>query len=285
MLRGALAAALTPLRDAGESLDEDVIGPYVDFLAAGGVDGLLALGTTGEGFLLPVEQRMRAAQLFVEAANGRLLVAVHCGAQSTWDTVELAAHAADAGADAVAVMAPPYFMLDDTELLSHFDAAARACAPTPFYIYEFAARSGYAVPIPVIERLREAAPNFRGLKVSDKPWERFAPYLIEGLDVLVGPEALLPQGLAAGAIGAVSALASTFPELVAAAVREPGASDLAPVRAALERFPFQAAAKLVVAKRGVPIGPDVRRPLRMLTDEERRELGQWLESSSPVPVP
>ena len=185
----------------------------------------------------------------------------------------------------MAVMAPPYFMLDDTELLTHLDAAARACAPTPFYIYEFAARSGYAVPIPVIERLREAAPNFRGLKVSDRPWERFAPYLIDGLDVFVGPEALLPQGLAAGAIGAVSALASTFPELVAAAVREPGGSDLAPVRAALERFPFQAAAKFVVARRGVPIGPDVRRPLRMLTDEERRELEQWLESSSPVPVP
>ncbi|MDQ2968260.1 MAG: hypothetical protein M3R37_08080, partial [Actinomycetota bacterium] len=60
---------------------------------------------------------------------------------------------------------------------------------------------------------------------------------------------------------------------------------LAPVRAALERFPFQAAAKVVLARRGVPIGPDVRRPLRTLTEEERRELGQWLESSSPVPVP
>src|SRR4051795_5569624 len=72
MLRGALAAALTPLRDAGEALDETAIGPYVDFLADGGVDGLLALGTTGEGFLLPVEQRRRAAQLFVEAAAGRL---------------------------------------------------------------------------------------------------------------------------------------------------------------------------------------------------------------------
>ena len=117
MLRGALAAALTPLRDAGEALDEEAFGPYVDFLAAGGVDGLLALGTTGEGFLLPVEQRLRAAQLFVEAANGRLLVAVHCGAQSTWDTVELAAHAADLGVDGVAVMPPPYFTLDEAELL------------------------------------------------------------------------------------------------------------------------------------------------------------------------
>jgi dihydrodipicolinate synthase/N-acetylneuraminate lyase len=285
MLRGALAAAVTPLKDAGESLDEDAVAPYVDFLAAGGVDGLLALGTTGEGFLLPAEQRMRAAQLFVEAAKGRLLVAVHCGAQSTWDTAELAAHAADIGADGVAVMAPPYFPLDDEEVLAHLVAAARACAPTPFYVYEFATRSGYAVPVSVLEGLREAVPSFRGLKVSDTPWERFAPYLLEGLDVFVGPEALIPQGFAGGAVGAVSALAAAFPELVVAAVRDPGSADLGPVRAAMERFPFQAAAKVVIARRGVPIGPDVRRPLRGLGDEERAELEAWLESSLPALVP
>jgi dihydrodipicolinate synthase/N-acetylneuraminate lyase len=284
MLRGALAAAVTPLRDSGEALDEDVFSPYVEFLAAGGVDGLLALGTTGEGFLLPLEQRLRAAQLFVEAARGRLQVAVHCGAQSTWDTVELAAHAADIGADAVAVMAPPYFTLDEQELLGHLATAARACAGTPFYVYEFAARSGYPVPVSVLERLRDEAPNFRGLKVSDSPWDRFAPYLIEGLDVFVGPEALIPRGFAGGATGVVSALASAFPELVAAAVREPARADLGPVRAAMDRFPFQAAAKVVLSRRGVPIGPDVRRPLRTLTDEEQAELEAWLESSSRVPA-
>lgn len=279
MLRGALAAALTPLKDAGEALDEAAFGPYVDFLEAGGVDGLLALGTTGEGFLLPVEQRRRAAQLYVEAAEGRLQVAVHCGAQSTWDTVELAVHAADIGADAVAVMAPPYFPLDDAAMLAHFAAAARAADPVPFYVYEFAARSGYAVPVAVLEQLRLVAPNFRGLKVSDTPWERFAPYLLEGLDIFVGPESLIPQGLAGGAVGAVSALASAFPELVASAVRNPGSVDLGPVRVALERFPLQAAAKVVVSKRGVTIGPDVRRPLRTLTDEERKELESWLDST------
>src|SRR3989442_2016087 len=242
MLRGALAAAVTPLRDAGEALDEDAFAPYVQFLAAGGVDGLLALGTTGEGFLLPMEQRMRAAQLFVEAAGGRILVAVHCGAQSTWDTVELVAHAADLGADGVAVMAPPYFTLDAEELLAHFAGAARACAPTSFYVYEFAARSGYPVSLSVLERLRDAAPNFRGLKVSDTPWDSFARYLVEGLDVFVGPEALLAEGLAAGAAGAVSALASTFPELVGAAVRDPGSADLGPLGPALERVPFPTSA-------------------------------------------
>jgi dihydrodipicolinate synthase/N-acetylneuraminate lyase len=278
MLRGALAAALTPLKDAGEALDEGAFAPYVDFLVAGGLDGLLALGTTGEGFLLPLEQRRRAAQLYVEASSGRLQVAVHCGAQSTWDTVELAAHAADIGADAVAVMAPPYFRLDEAELLTHLAAAARAAAPTPFYVYEFAARSGYPVPVSVLERLREAAPNFRGLKVSDTPWERFTPYLLEGLDIFVGPETLIRQGLAAGAVGAVSALASAFPELVANAVRNPDGADLGPVRVALERFPLQAAAKLVVARRGVPIGPDVRRPLRTLTDGEQADLETWLDT-------
>jgi len=284
MLRGALAAAVTPLRDGGEALDEDSFAPYADFLAAGGLDGVLALGTTGEGFLLRVEQRMRAAELFVEACRGRLAVAVHAGAQSTWDTVELAAHAADIGADAVAVIAPPYFALDEAELLSHLDAAARACDPTPFYVYEFAARSGYAVPVAVLERLREAAPNFRGLKVSDVPWERFAPYLVEGLDIFVGPEALIPQGLAGGAVGAVSALGSAFPELIAGAVRDPESADLAPVRTAVERFPFQSALKTVLARRGVPINPDVRRPLRTLTEVERAELEAWLESSSPAPA-
>jgi dihydrodipicolinate synthase/N-acetylneuraminate lyase len=284
ILRGAIAAAVTPLRDAGEALDEDAFAPYVDFLAASGLDGVLALGTTGEGFLLPVEQRIRAVQLFVEASQRRLAVAAHCGAQSTWETVELAADAAESGADAVAVIAPPYFPLDDDELLAHFAAAARACEPLPFYVYEFAARSGYAVPVPVLERLRERAPNLAGMKVSDAPWDRFEPYLLEGLDVFVGPEALIPRGLAAGATGAVSALASAFPELVVAAVRDPASADLGPVREAVQRFPFQSALKTVLARRGVPIGPEVRRPLRTLTDGEAAELETWLESSSPAPA-
>jgi dihydrodipicolinate synthase/N-acetylneuraminate lyase len=284
MLRGAVAAALTPLRGGGEALDEEAFAPYVDFLAAGGLDGLLALGTTGEGFLLPVEQRRRAAELFVEAAEGRVAVAVHAGAQSTRDTVQLAAHAAAIGADGVAVIAPPYFPLDEAEVFDHLAAAAQACEPTSFYVYEFAARSGYAVPLAVVERLRGTAPNFRGLKVSDVPWDRFEPYLVEGLDVFVGPEALIGQGLGAGAVGAVSALASAFPELVVGAVREPNTAKLGSLRDLIQRFPFQAALKAVVARRGVPMRPDVRRPLRTLTAAELAELEAWLESSSPVPA-
>ena len=274
MLRGALAAALTPLRD--DTLAEDAFPPYVDFLAAAGLDGLLALGTTGEGLLFSPAERCRVAELYVEAARGKLQVAVNAGAQTTADTVTLAAHAAETGADAIAVISPPYFPLDDESVFAHLAAAARACAPTPFYVYEFARASGYAVSSSVLARLREEASNLVGMKVSDTPYESFEPYLHEGLDVFVGPEAFIGRGLAAGAVGAVSALASAFPERVAKAVRE-RSDELADLRSVVERFPRHAALKLVVARRGVPMPPDVKAPLRRLTADEERALFDALE--------
>ena len=280
MLRGALAAALTPLRDGGAALDEDAFGPYLDFLVDGGLDGILALGTTGEGILLSVDERKRATELFVAAARGRLQVAAHCGAQTTADTVALAEHAAASGADAVAVIGPPYFRLDAEALVAHFRLAADVCAPVPFYLYEFEAASGYAIPLEVVERLRGEAPNLAGLKVSDSPFEKVRPYLVEGLDVFVGAEALLAEGLAAGAAGAVSGLAAAFPGDVAAVVRDPtvaGARRLGEMRAGIERFPRHAALKLVVGRRGIPLREDVRAPLRRLTDPERDALHTWLE--------
>jgi dihydrodipicolinate synthase/N-acetylneuraminate lyase len=268
---------VTPLRDGGAELDERAFEPLVNFYADKGLEGVFALGTTGEGMLLSAEERRRAAALFIEASAGRLAVAVHCGAQTTADTVALAAHAAEHGADAVAVVAPPYYAPDERALVAHFAAAARACAPVPFFLYEFAARSGYAIPASAVESLREEVPNLAGLKVSDSPFERIEPYFIEGLDVFVGSEALIPRALARGAAGAVSGLASAFPELIAELVDEPtaeGAEQVDALREALQRFPFIPALKLVLARRGIPVHEDVRGPLRTLTPDERAEFGR-----------
>ena len=281
-----LAAAATPLRDDGARVDEDAFGPLVEFLAAGGLDGILALGTTGEGLLLSVEERRRVAELFLQAP---FQVIVHAGAQTTADTVALAAHAAEGGAAGVAVIGPPYFVLDDEALLAHFVAAAGACFPLPFYVYEFERASGYAFPVDLLARLAERAPNLAGLKVSDTPYERFAPYLASGYDVFVGPEALIGRGVAAGAVGAVSALATAFPEAVAAAVREGGeaAARVGDLRAIVERFPRHAALKVELRRRGVPINEDVRAPLRRLSAEERAEferlVAEWPEAASLAP--
>jgi dihydrodipicolinate synthase/N-acetylneuraminate lyase len=239
------------------------------------VDGALVCGTAGEGMVLGVSERQRALTAYLAAAGSRIAIMAHCGAQTTADTAALAAHAAEAGAAGVSVIAPPYFPLDERALLEHLAAGALACAPLPFYIYAFTGRSGYPVPLTVIERLGERVPNLAGLKVSEAPWDRFEPYLIEGLDIFVGPEALIDRGLAGGAIGAISALASALPELVVAAVREgtpEATARAAEARAALERFPMPAALKTVCALRGVPIEGTVRPPLRGLDEAERSEL-------------
>ena len=141
MLSGAIAAAVTPLAGDGRELDEGAIGPLVAFLSDGGIDGVLACGTTGEGILLTVAERRRVVELFVDARPEGFRVAVHAGAQTTADTVALAGHAKQVGADAVAVIAPPYFPLDDEELFAHLRSAADACGPLPFYVYEFVGRS------------------------------------------------------------------------------------------------------------------------------------------------
>jgi dihydrodipicolinate synthase/N-acetylneuraminate lyase len=99
-----------------------------------------------------------------------------------------------------------------------------------------------------------------------------APYLVEGLDVFVGAEALIAQGLAAGAAGSVSGLAASFPDAVVPLVRDPSpeeAERVGALRASLQRQPFHAALKTALGLRGVPVGPDVRPPLRGLRDDER----------------
>jgi dihydrodipicolinate synthase/N-acetylneuraminate lyase len=253
----------------GTRVDLSAFDPYLAFLAEGGIDGVLLLGTTGEGMNLTLAER---TELLEHVVRGPLPVIAHCGAQTTAATVALAQHAAAQGVEGVAVIAPPYFVLDEQELLEHFTAAARACAPTPFYAYELKRASGYAIPPAVVERLRDTVENVVGMKVSDTPFENVAPYLLQGLDVFIGAEALIGEGLAAGAVGAVSGLASAFPEVVVDAVRRGDSTAAGELRALVDRYPRHAALKAVVRSRGVPIREDVRRPLRGLTDAERAEL-------------
>jgi dihydrodipicolinate synthase/N-acetylneuraminate lyase len=276
--RPLIVASVTPLRDGGAELDEAAVWPLARFYTDHGADGVFACGTTGEGILLSLEERMRAAVLFRAALTDGILV-VHCGAQTTADTVALSARAAEIGADALAVIPPPYFPLDADALTAHFTAAAAACAPLPFFIYAFAARSGYPVPLEVIERVREAAPNLAGLKVSESPLERVTPYLDLGLPVLIGSEPLIVPALEGGAAGAVSGLAAAFPDVVRAVLDQPDTdaeARLAALRAALEAQPFIAAVKHVLARRGVPVRPDMRPPMRPLSPDEAAALEERL---------
>jgi dihydrodipicolinate synthase/N-acetylneuraminate lyase len=282
--RPLIVAAITPLTDEGTAVDTDAIGPYVAFLESHGADGVFACGTTGEGVLLSLDERRRTVEAFRSALAGKLIV--HAGAQTTADTQALAAHAREAGADAVAVIPPPYFPLDDDALTAHFVAAARAADPLPFFCYAFAPRSGYPLPVEVVRRIGASVDNLAGLKVSESPFERVEPYLELGLPVLIGSEPLISAGIACGALGTVSGMASAFPDVVRAgldAADESAAQRLGALRGAMEASgQFIAAAKHVIRARGVPVGTAMRRPLRPLTTAESTALDEAIASFLPA---
>ena len=271
-LSGAIAAAVTPLGEGGNDVDAASVGPLLRFLADGGVDGALVGGTTGEGVLLSVEERRRLAETALAERPGGFQIAVHAGAQSTQDTVAISAHAREAGADAVAVIAPPYYRLGSLELFEHFRSAAAACDPLPFYVYEFADRSGYAIPVEIVEQLRRERPNVVGMKVSDTPFDAVEPYLVDGMDVFIGSEPLVRAGMERGAVGAVSGLATAWPDIAASLVHDHSPEAhlrVTELRERLAAVPFHAALKLVLTDLGVLAHGDVRPPLRSLTLEER----------------
>jgi len=285
--RPLIVAAITPLTDDGARLDTAAIAAYVAFLESHGADGVFACGTTGEGVLLSLDERRRTAEAYRAALAGALIV--HAGAQGTADTVALALHAREIGADAVAVIPPPYFPLDGDSLTAHFVAAARAASPLPFYCYAFAGRSGYPLPVEVIKRIGASVDNLAGLKVSESPFERVEPYLELGLPVLVGSEPLITAAVARGAIGSVSGMAAAFPDVVRAALDaadEAAASRLGELRAAMEASgQFIAAAKHVLGTRGVPVGPEMRAPLRPLTTDEAAALDAAVAAFLPASTP
>ena len=145
----------------------------------------------------------------------------------------------------------------------------------PFYLYAFTERSGYPLTPAIAERVRDRCSNVAGLKVSDSTIEGVEPYLQLGLPVYVGSEVVIPDALKAGAAGSVSGIASAFPEAVAALVHGPGpetAARVAAIGAAVDTTAFIAALKHLIIARGVPIGPAVRPPQRLLTEGETQAL-------------
>ena len=272
------AATVTPMTSGGTLVDEPGIVNVARFLGqAAEVDGLFICGTTGEGLLLSVAERQTVAELYRSSFEGELIV--HCGAQTTDDTITLSRHAASIDATGVAVIPPPYYPLDRPSLVSHLVAAAEACADTPFYLYSFAARSGYPLPIDVVETIQLRAPNLAGLKVSDASMEVVDAYLTTGLPVFIGAEHLITEAIGKGAAGAVSGLAGAFPKAVARLVGDADATAMREVMVAADMLgtdAFCAALKHALRMQGVELLEDVRAPLRPLATGERRSIDEGL---------
>lgn len=225
---GVLAPPPTPMNDAGNALNLHAIEPLTDLLLSTGVDALFINGTTGEGSMLSTAERRAATEAFLTAVRRRAPVVVQVGSANTRDSVALAQHAEDHGADAVAVVGPYYFAHDQASMKEHLRAVAKATA-LPTFAYDIPSRTSNSYAVSTLRELFEDG-SIIGAKDSTGDFPRLLELLdITGFVVLPGSDIHVGQLLLAGAHGTVTGPGSCFPEPFALLWRAAAARDHAAV--------------------------------------------------------
>ncbi|XP_053770571.1 N-acetylneuraminate lyase isoform X1 [Desmodus rotundus] len=209
-LQGLVAATITPMTEHGE-INFSVIGRYVDYLVEKqGVKNIFVNGTTGEGLSLSVSERRQVAEEWVTKGRNKLdQVVVHVGALSLKDSQELAKHAAEIGADGIAVIAPFFLKPQNKDDLIDFLKEVAAAAPElPFYYYHIPSLTGVKIRAEeLLDGIQEKVPTFRGLKFSDTDLLDFGQCVDQHRQrrfaFLYGVDEQLLSALVMGATGAV----------------------------------------------------------------------------------
>jgi 4-hydroxy-tetrahydrodipicolinate synthase len=297
-LSGIYSAAVTPLTSKGEP-DLAAIPTLLDFLAARGCHGALLLGTTGEGPSFSSKERIAVWQAAAawRKANPAFRLLAGTGTPSLAETRDLNRAAFDLGFEAVLVL-PPFFFRNASEdgLFDWYAQLFESSVPAGKFLlgYHIPAVSGVALPLSLLQRLSSVFPDkFGGLKDSSGSLESAVSYAegLAGKAVLVGNDKLLAPGMAAGAAGAITALANLrSPELRtiydAHISNKPTAvlqAALDPIRAAMDAMaPAPAYLKaLLHAQHGLPLWP-VRRPLQDFTPAQTQTALDALTSLVPA---
>ncbi|XP_046275482.1 N-acetylneuraminate lyase isoform X1 [Marmota monax] len=209
-LQGLVAATITPMTENGE-INFSVIGQYVDYLVKEqGVKNIFVNGTTGEGLSLSVSERRQVAEEWVTQGRNKLdQVVIHVGALSLKESQELAQHAAEIGADGIAVIAPFFFKPWNKDVLINFLKEVAASAPAlPFYYYHIPALTGVKIRAEeLLDGIQDKIPTFQGLKFSDTDLLDFGQCVDQNhqrqFSLLFGVDEQLLSGLVMGATGAV----------------------------------------------------------------------------------
>ena len=216
-LKGLIAATFTPM-DAAGKVNLSVIGPYAQLLMDTGLTGIFPCGTTGEFASLTTEERKQIAASWVNYAKGKLKVIVHVGSNCQLQSIELAKHAYEIGADGIAAIAPCFFKPQTvSDLIDFFVPVAEAAKGIPFYYYNMPAMTG--VNLSVTEFLHEGKkcmPNLAGVKYTHNNLMEMAEclHLDHGaFEVLHGYDEILMTGLVLGAISGVGSTYNYIPEV------------------------------------------------------------------------
>ena len=263
-LSGIISALWTPCGKDGNLLVHEYQS-NIRFGIDRGVSALLAFGSTGEFPFFSTVQRKEGLECALDAANGLPVVAnvSHVNPQRA---IELAKHAADQGAAAIAILPPYYYAMSQSDLEAYFVTVGGA-ADIPVLLYNYPELTGNRISLAVIAGVADKLPIV-GIKQSGDEYD-YHDALVElgeskGFRVYTGADTRLAETLSKGVAGAVCGLANAVPDLLvnvyknsAAGEPEKALGDMEKLRAIgsiMKDLEFPANVAATMVGRGLPIG-------------------------------
>lgn len=231
-MKGIIPPLITPLKDR-DTLDIAGLENLIERLVVGGVHGLFIIGTTGEGPSLSYRLRRELIAETCKIVRGRLPVFVGVTDTAFVESVNIAKHSAEAGADAL-VAAPPYYLPEAQPELLEYIRHLLPEMPLPFYLYNMPSLTKVSFDIETVRSLQDEQ-RIHGIKDSSGNmvyFHRLCQLLKERPDwsVLMGPEELLLDAVLAGGHGGVNGGANVFPELYVALYNAAASGDIGRAR-------------------------------------------------------
>ena len=233
MFQGAYTALITPFGRDG-AVDYGRLRELVEFQIAGGIDGLVPVGTTGESPTLDAEEHVEVIRVVVETAAGRVKIVAGTGANSTAEALELTARAKDLGVDGTLQVTPYYNKPTQTGLLRHFSAVADLGLPV--VLYNVPGRAGCEIAVPTVAELAKH-PHVVAVKEAAGSVDRVSRLKAAcEIEVLSGDDGLTLPMMSVGACGVISVASNVAPRAVADLVHAAAAGRWDEARALHYRY-------------------------------------------------
>jgi len=286
MFEGLHTALVTPFKDGG--IDYDALERIVELQIAGGVDGILPMGTTGESPTVSYEEHKEFIRRVVKLARGRVKVIAGTGSNATDEAICLSKAAADDGVDGIMLVNPYYNKPPQRGMVAHFAAIAQA-VPLPVIIYNIPGRTGINFLPESLTELADRCANVVAVKEATgdiAQMMRTIELLGDRITLLSGDDNLLLPVLSIGGRGVISVLSNAFPAEVKRVIVDYEAGRIAEARAHFYRL-LPLCRAMFLETNPIPVkaamellghcSSDVRLPLMPLSEENRRALKRAID--------
>lgn len=290
---GTYTALVTPFR--GGEFDEPAFRELIERQIAGGIDGVVPVGTTGESPTLSHAEHLEVIRVAIDAARGRCQVMAGTGSNSTQEAIAMTREAEKLGANSALLVAPYYNKPSQEGLFHHYQAIASS-VQIPLVLYSIPGRCGIEISVDTVVKLAETCPNIQAIKEAGGNVERVSQLRIalpEAFAVLSGDDSLTLPFLSVGACGVISVASNLFPQEIGDLVRNWQAGEIRQAQALHRKF-YPLFKDLFVEPNPVPAKQamawkkwcteEVRLPLCSMTEKNRENLRNTLQQIGFLPT-